>query len=468
MSAVLHNLEILVLEDETLWRREVVAALEQEGASVMGASTLAEARRCLQAQAFDCALLDVNLPDGNSLDLLRGGEIETTWGVIVMTAEGGVETAVEAMRLGAGDYLAKPFDPEELPLVIGRLRKQRRVELIGAHERSQSSRNEDHFFFGQRLESMRQDLERILETDARLVSGLPPILIQGETGTGKSSLARWIHQEGPRGGEAFIEVNCAALPETLAESELFGHEKGAFTDARSHRAGLFEAAGSGTLFLDEIGSLSSGIQAKILSAVENREIRRVGGSRSIPVDARLIAASLEDLPTAVREKRFREDLFHRLNLLTITLPPIREHREEIPRLADFLLERLNRRYRRKGLRITSEGYARLRSGDWPGNIRELAHEIERALILGVDEELHFSHLNRPDTLDRVDKATEGGILNPNWQLPDEGFALEPAIKALEQKIIEDALQRTDGNLSAAARLLGVPRDYLRYRVKDVR
>jgi len=457
----LHAIEILVLEDEPLWRREIVSILEEQGAAVMEASCLAEARRCLEAQSFDFALLDINLPDGSSLELLRQGTVETAWGVVVMTAEGGVETAVEAMRLGAGDYLSKPFDPEELPLVLGRLRKQRQTERIGKHERERIAKEGGDFFFGQRLEGLRKTLDRILQTDAQLGSHLPPILLQGETGTGKSSLARWIHGEGPRAQQPFLEINCAALPENLAESELFGYEKGAFTDARTDRIGLFEAAQGGTLFLDEIGSLSPAVQAKILTAVENREIRRVGGRKSISVEVRLIAASLESLPKAVEAKQFREDLYHRLNLLSLTLPPLREHPMDIPPIAEFLLGRLNRRYRRSGTRISPSGMNRLQTAPWPGNVRELSHEIERALILGGDGALDFEHLTTPVQA----SGNPDALLNPRWQLPNEGFALESSLRDMERIIIAQALDRTGGNQSAAARLLGVPRDYLRYRVR---
>lgn len=464
MSELLTGAEILVLEDEVLWRREIAAFLGECGAETTCAGSLEEARRCLEAQAFDCALVDVNLPDGNALDLLRAKELEASWGVVVMTAEGGVTTAVEAMRLGAGDYLAKPFEVEELPLVFGRLRKQRQVDRIGKHERDRAARESGDFFFGRRLEPLRDLLERILETDARLESNLPPILLQGETGTGKSSLARWIHANGPRSAQPFLEVNCAALPENLAESELFGYEKGAFTDARTDRLGLFEAAEGGTLFLDEIGSLGSAVQAKILTAVENREIRRVGGRRPVAVDVRLIAASLENLPEAVEAKRFREDLYHRLNLLTLTLSPLRDHPQDIPAIAEFLLGRLKRRYRRPQVRIAKGGLHRLQAADWPGNIRELSHEIERALIFENEDALTFSHLRSGTTVNgEVDPA---GLLNPHWRLPEEGFALEQSLKDLETSLIGQAMDRAEGNVSAAARLLGVQRDFLRYRLKD--
>lgn len=462
MQSVLRGLEVLLIEDEPLWRRELVDYFEEEGAEVTAAADLAQARNCLTLQAFDLVLADIHLPDGRSLELLQEGLLEPSLGVIVMTGEGGVDTAVEAMRLGAGDYLAKPFEPEELALVVARLRRSRQSQRLDDHRRRQESAEQGDFFFGEGLAVLRAQLDQILAADRRLLERLPPILLQGETGTGKSSLARWIHAHGPRAEKPFVEINCAALPETLAESELFGHEKGSFTDARQDRLGLFEAAHGGTLFLDEIGSLSPSIQAKILMAIEQREVRRVGGRKAIEVDVRLIAASLEDLPAAVREGRFREDLLHRLNLLSLRLPPLRERGDEVVAMADFLLERLRRRYRRPRARLTDSARAYLRSHSWPGNIRELSHELERALIFCAEDALSLAGPASMPVLARAANA----LRNPAWALPAEGFDLEAAVRDLEQELIDEALEAAEGNVSAAARRLGVARDFLRYRLKQ--
>jgi DNA-binding NtrC family response regulator len=464
MASVLKGLEILVIEDEPLWRRALLEFLEDEEAEVSLAADLETAREALAAQAFDLVVADIHLPDGRSLELFEEGVLRATIGIVVMTAEGGVETAVEAMRLGAGDYLAKPFEPEELALVVARLRRSRQSERLDDHRRRQAQAEQGGFFFGESLGSLRKQLEQILAADGRLARHLPPILLQGETGTGKSSLARWIHEQGPRAAKPFVEINCAALPETLAESELFGHEKGSFTDARQDRLGLFEAADGGTLFLDEIGSLSSTIQAKILTAIEQREVRRVGGRRPIAVDVRLIAASLEDLPEAVRAGRFREDLLHRLNLLNLRLPPLRERGRDVEALAEFLLERLKLRYRRPQARMGPGTRRFLRAHAWPGNIRELSHELERALIFCPDDVLELgteATVRAPPQTD-----AEGGLRNPAWVLPAEGFRMQEALAELEQALIDEALREHEGNVSAAARCLGVPRDYLRYRLKQ--
>jgi DNA-binding NtrC family response regulator len=266
-----------------------------------------------------------------------------------------------------------------------------------------------------------------------------------------------IHERGPRADEPFIEVNCSALPEHLIESELFGHERGAFTDAREARIGLFEAAGSGTLLLDEISSLPLAAQAKLLTAIERRVIRRVGSNRELSVSARIIAASLEDLERKAAEQSFRPDLYHRLHVLRMDMPPLRRRPGDILPLAHHLLDALKRRYRLPDASISEEGARRLVNHAWPGNVRELDHELERELVLGAGGALEFAALAGTDR--RLPLAAEDW-LNPNWRIPEEGFSIEEA--AL--RLIHLALEQTGGNLSGAARLLGVNRDYLRYRL----
>lgn len=454
-----------MLEDEVLWRRHLVAFLEGEGYAVTGVGNLAEARRMLGSMAFDWVLLDVNLPDGSSLDLLRDGVVTPTLGTVVMTAEGGVATAVDAMRLGASDFLAKPFEAETLPLVFGRVAGARREARLRKHERAAAPGGKSPFFFGPHHGELRGQLDRILAADARLGTRLPPLLLQGETGTGKSALARWIHEQGPRAEGPFVEVNCAALPEHLVESELFGYEKGAFTDARTDRLGLFEAASGGTLFLDEIGSLTLSHQAKILTAVEEFAIRRVGGSRTRSVDCRLIAATLEDLPKAVEAGRFRDDLLHRLSLLVLHLPPLRAHPEAAEATAEYLLTGLLRRYRLPKVKLPEAARAAMRGHPWPGNVRELAHELERALIYSQPGTLELDGMGRAGAASAPGTPTAATLRNPVWQLPEDGFSLESALSDLERSLIDEALAEAEGNLSAAARRLGVSRDFLRYRVK---
>jgi DNA-binding NtrC family response regulator len=283
---------------------------------------------------------------------------------------------------------------------------------------------------------------------------LPPILIEGETGTGKSVLARWLHRHGPRSTEPFINLNCAALPDTLAEAELFGHERGAFTDAKVARVGLFEAADGGTLFLDEIGSLSPATQTKVLTAIEDGTIRRLGGTREITIDVRLITASNRNLADLVKQGGFREDLYHRLNLLLVTLPPLRERGTDILELARHLLAKIAARHRLKPPPLTQEGESRLLAQAWRGNVRELAHEIERALIFGGEAPLDFA------TLGGVTLPRGAAWRNPAWRIPESGFSLNAAV----DEMIAEAMRESGNNVSAAARRLGVTRDFVRYRL----
>jgi len=408
--------------------------------------------------SFDIALLDVNLPDGLGTDLLKDKVLPSDTAVVIITAHGGVAGAVEAMRLGAADYLVKPFETEELPLVLERARRSRQSARLEAHRRG--DQGQETFYFGESMAALRGQLEKILQADARMEQNLPPILLEGETGTGKTALARWIHQHGPRAGRELVEVNCSALPETLAESELFGHERGAFTDAKSARMGLFEAANTGTLFLDELPSLSLTLQAKVLTAIEDRKIRRVGGNKSITLDTRIIAATQRDLQQLSASGQFREDLYHRLNLYRVVIPPLRDRGREILKLAEWFLVRLGRKHRLSGRKLSEKGRQRLLSYAWPGNVRELAHELERALVFEEEEELEMALLPGGLLDPQMPSASACAWLNPEFRFPEQGFALEEAITHLVQK----ALQQAEGNVSAAGRLLGMPRDFVRYRL----
>jgi len=455
---------LLVLEDEPLLRRRFAAQLEKLGAEVTVAKNIAEARRLAADMTFDFALLDVNLPDGRSLELLTDGTIGAGTVVLIMTSEGGVEGAVEAMRLGAGDYLVKPFEIEEAVVRLLRAQRNRRKGREDEFRRAKDAANDESFFFGEALAGVRATLEKIVGADVRLAKagGAPaPVLVEGETGTGKTTLARWLHHHGPRAEGPLIEVNCSALPDALAESELFGHERGAFTDAKDTKIGLIEAAAGGTLFLDELPSLSPGVQAKLLTAIEDRAVRRVGGRRTLPVDVRIIAAAQGDLEAKVQAGEFREDLRQRLDLFRVRVPPLRERGADVVPLAEALARRIAARYGMEAKAIPAIGQKRIQAYNWPGNVRELAHEIERSLVFEEDH-LTFSGL----AARRAGRGTEGEgaiWLQPEFTFPTEGgFDLEGAI----DKLVARALDQADQNVSGAARLLGVPRDYVRYRLKQ--
>lgn len=487
--------EILVLEDELMLRKRVTAFLERAGADVTAVDTLEKARTALKEWAFDFALIDIQLPDGEGLDLLKEQAFAETTSVVIMTADGGVDRAVEAMQLGAADFLAKPFDHQELPIIFRRCQRQEQAVRLLEHRQELNRPTEDGLFFGTSLGTVKDQLDRILEADRRLGTALPPVLISGATGTGKSTFARWIHRHGPRAGHELVEVNCSTLPDTLAESELFGHERGAFTDARKARMGLFEAAHQGTLFLDEVPSLTPAVQAKLLTAIEDRKIRRVGGNKDLAVDVRVIAATNADLPQLVAQGAFREDLYHRLNLLTVDIPPLRERGRDIVALANHLLTGLAKRYGARVDRVPTEEESFLLDYDWPGNVRELTHELERQLVWGGGERLRFSHLaavsapatmvgtplpagpdsppmqvsgsppvdfGPPTTIPRERPRLEDW-LEDGWEFPESGFSLDDAIN----RLIHLALKQSHDNVSAAARLLGVKRDFVRYRLKSM-
>jgi len=449
------GLSVLLLEDELLLRKRLAAFLEREGAEVTAVDSVAAARRAAESITFDAALLDVNLPDGRGTDLLRDKVLPPATTALVMTAEGGVQGAIEALRAGAADYLVKPFEAQELPVRLAQARRSLHVKRADEFRRGQ----EEELVFGESLAGVREQLQKITAADRRLGEHLPPVLIEGETGTGKTAIARWIHRHGPRADEPLVELNCSALPEALAESELFGHERGAFTDAKAARIGLMEAADGGTLFLDELPSLAQPLQAKLLTALEDHTIRRVGATRPVAVDARIIAATNSDLTVLAQAGKFRADLLHRLDLFRVRLPALRERGNDIIVLAEELLARVSRRYGQKPAAIPAEGKTRLRAHRWPGNVRELAHEIERAVVFGGERGLQFAHLG--DTA-AADPAADW--LRAGFVFPSTGFSLEAAI----DRLVGQAVRQAEGNVSAAARLLGVSRDVVRYRLKGER
>ena len=457
---VLKGASILILEDELLLRKHLVAVLEQQDADVTAVGTVDEARRIVNSLSFDFALLDLNLPDGLGTDLLKERIFSPNTAVIVCTAEGGIKSAVEAIKNGAQDYLLKPIDPSVLPMILQKAKTSTRSARLVEHERRNPNKTGEQIYFGDALSDFKNKLEKITAVDERLGRQLPPVLIHGETGTGKTSIARWLHYNGPRRDSQLVEVNCPALPENLAESELFGHERGAFTDAKSARMGLFEAANGGTLFLDELPSLSLGIQAKILKTIEDRSIRRLGGNREIEVDVRIIAASNQDLRQAVKKGKFRDDLHHRLSLFLLTIPPLRDRGGDILKLAKYLLQKLCQRHQVKTKPISTKGQARLLSHPWRGNVRELNHELERTIVFEDGDEWEFSSL--PASNENNNNGNNNELINEKFNFPKEGFSLEETIG----RIIQHAITQSGGNVSAAARLLDVPRDYIRYRQKN--
>ena len=443
---------ILIVEDELVLARQLARSLAGHGHEVGQADSAGTALERVRSDSPDLVLLDLHLPDASGLEVMeRIARHDATLPVILMTAHASVGDAVEAMRRGAADYLQKPLDLDELRLVVERVLERERQRRELHYHRRRGAPCAEMAGEAPQLQSLLAQVERLAQ--AKLAPGeRPAILLSGETGTGKGRLARVIHDR--LGGGAFIEVNCTALPETLMEAELFGHERGSFTDARTTRPGLFEAAEGGTLFLDEVGHASPSLQAKLLKAIEEKRVRRIGSSRERVIDVHVIAATNRDLDRAVAEGEFRRDLLHRLRVLSLELPPLRERGDDLLQLAAQFCAEVGRVYRRE-ISLATDAAPVLRSYAWPGNVRELRNVIERAVLLEPSREIGaatLSGLLRP----AAEPAAPGPL-----QLPEEGLKLAE----LERDLIRQALERAGGNRTRAARLLGISRDTLRYRLE---
>ncbi|MEI7705068.1 MAG: sigma-54 dependent transcriptional regulator [Deltaproteobacteria bacterium] len=446
---------ILVVDDEKLIRWSVGERLQRGGFEVVSAESGEEALDAVATRSPDLMLLDVRLPGIDGLvTLQRALALSPDLPVIMMSAHSTVDIAVEAMKHGAVDFLVKPFPFQALDGAVARAlqtaQTRRQIQEL-AQERRGGSEAMD-------LVGNSAEMERIRSVVGRLSGGdATTVLIEGESGTGKEVVARAIHRSSRRTERPFLQVNCAALPEHLLESELFGHERGAFTDAHAQKRGLFESAEGGTVLLDEIGDLHPGGQAKLLRLLEDKAFRRVGGVAELRADVRVLAATNVDLEQRVSEGRFRSDLFFRLNVVRIVVPPLRDHPEDVPTLCVHFIARFNEEMSGNVKGVSPAALQMLQAHRWPGNVRELRNVVERAFILhaGV-EELRPEHLT-PElrgapAVRRVDRS-------PN--VPPDGLVLED----VERKLIQEALDRTSGNQSRAARLLGITRDTLRYRLK---
>ncbi len=466
---------ILVIEDEANLRYSIRQALIRAGHDVAEADSVRAGWELTRGRDFDAVITDINLNGDNGVDLFRRLREEGFDGaVIVMTAYGTIESAVSAMKLGADDYLQKPLILEELVLLVGRLLEHRRVRRrLHLYERLDRSAVGAGAPIGESA-AWRRTLElaaRLATAPALVRSGaagarsLPTILLLGETGVGKGVLARYIHERGaPQGQEPgpFVHVNCSALPPGLVESELFGHEKGAFTDAKNQRPGLFEMAEGGTIFLDEIGDMPLPLQAKILTVVEDGTFRRVGSSRDRSVSARVIAATNQDLETRAAEGTFRRDLLYRLNALTIRIPALRERPGDASLIAGDMLSRLGREYGRPGLRLSDEARAALAMHQWPGNVRELINCVQRVAMLAESEEIGAEDLSLPVAIPH-EAASENGTLTGSLVFDfDHG---PHRADEIERELIVQALRWTRGNVSKAAKLIGMQRSSLRYRIE---
>jgi two-component system response regulator PilR (NtrC family) len=436
--------KILIVDDERSIRELLEIFLKKEGFDVRTARSVTEALELIKLTEFDLIVSDIRMPDGSGIDLLRHvRECNFTGQFILLTAFASAEAAIQALKMGAFDYILKTENfIEELKVVVLHALENRRLREENTYLRREFKKVHGLGNLIGKSASM-QELFKMIEVVSATNS---TVLITGESGTGKELVAKAIHLNSPRADAPFVSVNCGAFPETLLESELFGYMKGAFTGAAANKKGLFEVADKGTIFLDEVGDTSPGMQVKLLRALQERTIRRVGGTEEISVDVRIISATNRDLSAMVAEDQFREDLFYRISVIPLEIPPLRHRRDDIPLLADHFLSRLNSTMKRGIERISAEALKRLESYDWPGNVRELENAMERAFILETSNELSAAFLP-------VGSSVTGGTFKVVADLPAEGLDLEAYVEKVQRDFLEEALRRSNGVQVKAAQLL---------------
>lgn len=469
----LKNLKILIVDDEDILAWSIETEFKSLGAETLTAGTVREALERFRTWSPDILISDLRLPDGNGMDLLNTWKHEKpNMPVILITAHGAVDSAISALRLGAFDYMQKPFDMKTLVAAVTRAAEVSRLrDKLSSFQGSSTSISELHII-GEHPKM--KDLNKVLEKVAK--SKVDTVLVQGESGSGKELAARALHLWSNRSAQPFVEINCASIPESLLESELFGYEKGAFTDARERKLGLFEIAKSGTIFLDEIGEMPLKIQAKLLRAIEYKKFKRLGGTKDVEINARIVAATNRNLLEEVANENFRADLFYRLNVINIDVPSLKERISDIPVLTKFLSGQLAKELEIKIPSISKSALSLLESHGWPGNVRELKNVLKRAFVIFEPEVLEERHLKLDPPLPaksmqkqqkpiqhigNYSGASKGEEdFNGDFSIPETGFSLDN----LEKNLLIQALERSRNNQTRAARLLGISRHTLRYRL----
>lgn len=463
-------MKILIIEDEKLIRWSLEKHLMAKGYVVFSAETGEDGITLFETNYPEVVFLDNKLPNMQGLDvLLKLRALDDESFIVFMTAYGSIETAVIAMKSGAAEYLNKPFAFEEIDVILESIKKQininKEIQLL---RRQQKDKVTFDHLLGETVQ-----FKQVIQLSKKIArTETTTILLLGESGTGKDMLAYAIHNDSARSKKPFVTINCSSMPETLLESELFGHEKGAFTDARQLKKGLFEIAEGGTVFLDEIGEINQATQIKLLGVLENRSIRRLGGTVNIQLDVRIIAATNRDLKKAISEKSFREDLYYRLKVFQLTLPPLRERKEDIPLIAEYFIKYFNNKFQKNISRLNSSVSGMLMEYSWPGNIRELRNVIERAVILetmntlqsdSLPAEIVNLHENERDNKDELYDAKIFETIQKSLDITNlpEGISLYE----IEKQLIVQAFQKTNNNQTHTAKLLGISRDTLRYKLK---
>lgn len=441
---------ILIVEDEVKMRRLLELSLTKQGYATLEAADAETALKLIRREPVDLIITDLKLPGMDGLEFLQAVKrSDAHVPVVVMTAFGTVETAVEAMKAGAGDYVLKPFSLEEMQLIV-----KKELHLRHLQEENRNLREE----LGKRYEfknivARSAKMQEVLAVVERVAPGNSTVLLGGESGVGKDMIARAIHQHSRRSSGPMVKINCAAIPENLLESELFGYERGAFTGAVAAKPGKFELADQGTIFLDEIGDVPPSIQVKLLRVLQEREFERLGGTKTLKVDVRLVAATNRNLRAALEQGTFREDLYYRLNVVPIDIPPLREHKEDIPDLVRMFLARFSRDAGKNVTGITPAALKLLLDFHWPGNVRELENIVERAVALSAGPEIDAADI-------QLDLSPARPPSGGSASFPPPGMTLEQ----FEDEIIREAVRRASGNKSQAARLLGLSRNAMRYRL----